>query len=93
MTTIEKLSKFDFPDLIFPPYEQDRVVDITRKNFEVLLNRHNDLVKAFNELSSRFPQVEPEQVTFEPEEYEPKHKGTVVDYSDWYGVFASDKRY
>lgn len=56
MTTIEKLSKFDFPDLIFPPYGQDRVVDITRKNFEVLLNHHNDLVKAFNDL---YNQVNP----------------------------------
>jgi len=49
---IEELTVYDFKDRVQIPegYEYISVPDITRDNFQVLIDSHNELVNAFNEL-------------------------------------------
>lgn len=48
----KKLTSWDFQDTISVPdgYDLKSIPDLTRENFGILVDKHNELVEAFNAL-------------------------------------------
>jgi len=48
----QEITSWDFPDTISVPdgYDLKSVPDMTRRNFELLIEKHNELVAAFDAL-------------------------------------------
>ena len=50
MKKLEKLTPWDFKDVIHDRYEDTSIPDITRNNFQTLIDKYNDLVDVINTL-------------------------------------------
>lgn len=54
MNKLEELDSWDFPDTHLEPdgYDMTSVVEVTPRNFELLMERHNELVRTVNEIAN-----------------------------------------
>lgn len=52
MSKLEELTKWKFKDTIEVPdgYDMTTIPDLTRDNFQILVDEHNKVVKTLNEL-------------------------------------------
>jgi len=64
----KELSDWDFTDTVLVPdgWDQKTVPDNTRRNFQILIDEHNNLVECFNAVIQR--QGFDESMNFEGEE-------------------------